>query len=101
LLLVAFLLVNAPNCHLALASVVQGDAVNFNNIDFATRYGYPNTAFKREPDTDPDIRNALSMFQGFRLLEKVAQSFIHYLQMHHFSLLCHNSESVYGVISEL
>jgi len=32
LLLVAFLLVNAPNCHLslALASVVQGDAVHCN-----------------------------------------------------------------------
>jgi len=29
-MLVAFLLVNAPNCHLSLvlASVVQGDAVN-------------------------------------------------------------------------
>jgi len=33
LLLVAFLLVNAPNCHLSLVldSVVQGDAVNCNN----------------------------------------------------------------------
>jgi len=32
LLLVVFLLVNAPNCHLSLvlASVVQGDAVNCN-----------------------------------------------------------------------
>jgi len=32
LLLVAFLLVDAPNCHLSLvlASVVQGDAVNCN-----------------------------------------------------------------------
>jgi len=32
LLLVAFLLVNAPNCHLSLvlASVVQGDAVHCN-----------------------------------------------------------------------
>jgi len=32
LLLVAFLLINAPNCHLSLvlASVVQGDAVNCN-----------------------------------------------------------------------
>jgi len=32
LLLVAFLLLNAPNCHLSLvlASVVQGDAVNSN-----------------------------------------------------------------------
>jgi len=27
LLLVAFLLLNAPNCHLVFASVVQGDAV--------------------------------------------------------------------------
>jgi len=33
LLLVAFLLVNAPNCHLSLvlASVVQGDEVNCNS----------------------------------------------------------------------
>ena len=26
--------------------------------EFATRYGYPKTAFKWEPDTDPNIRNA-------------------------------------------
>jgi len=34
LLLVAFLLVNAPNCHLSLvlASVVQGDAVNCTTV---------------------------------------------------------------------
>jgi len=44
LLLVAFLLVNASNCHLTLvlASVVQGDAVNCNNayvhIVFMMRY---------------------------------------------------------------
>ena len=25
--------------------------------EFATGYGYPKTVFKREPDTDPDIRN--------------------------------------------
>ena len=33
MLLVAFLLVNAPNCHLSLvlAAVVQGDAVNCNS----------------------------------------------------------------------
>jgi len=38
LLLVAFLLVNAPNCHLSLvlASVVQGDAVNCNNSHHGT-----------------------------------------------------------------
>jgi len=41
LLLVAFLLVTAPNCHLSLvlASAVQGDAVNCNT-------GAPNTALK-------------------------------------------------------
>ena len=39
LLLVAFLLVNAPNCHLSLvlASVVQGDAVNCNSCQFDTQ----------------------------------------------------------------
>ena len=26
--------------------------------EFATGYGYPKSALKREPDTDPDIRNA-------------------------------------------
>jgi len=30
----------------------------------------------------------------------IAQSFIYYLQKHLFSLLRHDSESVYGVISE-
>jgi len=39
LLLVAFLLVNAPNCHvsLVLASVVQDDAVNCNSRDTGER----------------------------------------------------------------
>jgi len=42
----------------------------------------------------------LSIFRGLRSLEKVAYcTFIHYLQKHPFSLLCHDSESVYGVIS--
>jgi len=36
LLLVAFLLVNVPNCHLVLASVVQGDAVNRNTVYILT-----------------------------------------------------------------
>jgi len=26
--------------------------------EFATGYGYPKSALKREPDTDPGIRNA-------------------------------------------
>jgi len=36
--------------------------------EFATGYGYPKTAFKREPETDPDIRNAfidISRIQNF------------------------------------
>ena len=43
----------------------------------------------------------ISMFRGFRLWKKlhIAQSFIHYLQKHLLSLLCHDSEPVYGVIS--
>ena len=43
----------------------------------------------------------LSIFLGFRLLEKlrIAQSFIHYLQKHLFSLLCHDFQFVYGQIS--
>ena len=35
---------------------------------------------KGKPDKDPDTRNALSIFRGFRLLEKVAQcTMIHLL----------------------
>jgi len=30
---------------------------------------------------------------------RIAQSFVYYFQKHLFSLLCHNSDSVYGVIS--
>jgi len=28
--------------------------------EFATGYGYPKTAFKRKPDTNPDIRNVFN-----------------------------------------
>jgi len=43
----------------------------------------------------------LSIFLGFRLLEKlrIAQSLVYYLQKHLFSLLCHDFQFVYGVIS--
>jgi len=49
LLLVAFLLVNAPNCHLSLvlASVVQGDAVKCNTCDQLNHSGSANC--KRAP----------------------------------------------------
>jgi len=45
LLLVAFLLVNAPKCHLSLlvASVVQGDAVNCNTTHEITYYEHAMT----------------------------------------------------------
>jgi len=59
--------------------------------EFATRYGYPKTAFKWEPGADPVIRNAfidVSRIQTFKKLH-ITRSFIHYLQKHIFSLLCH------------
>ena len=37
--------------------------------EFATGYGYPKTAIKGEPDTNPNIRNAfidISRIQTFR-----------------------------------
>jgi len=71
-----------------------------------------------EPDTDIEkllpngnrIRiqitdTVLSIFGGFRLdfwkKLHIAQSFIYYLQKHLFSVLCHDSKSVYGVSSVL
>jgi len=62
----------------------------------ATGYGYPKTAFKWEPDTDPDIRKRF-----YRCFEDSDfwKSFIYYLQKHLFSLLCLDSQFVYGVIS--
>jgi len=62
--------------------------------EFATGYGYPKTAFKREPD----IRNGfidISRIQTLKL--HIAQSFIQYLQKNLFSLLFQDSQSVYGV----
>ena len=53
MLLVAFLLVNAPNCHLSLvlASAVQGDAVNCNTCAAVslsgTHLNLPRVRFKR------------------------------------------------------
>jgi len=42
--------------------------------EFSIGYGYPKTAFKREPDTDKNIRNIFldRPIRGFTLLEKVA-----------------------------
>ena len=61
------------------------------------------TAFKREPHTDPDIRNAFIDILRIQTFEKVAHRtirFIYYLQKHLFSLLRRDSESLNGVISK-
>jgi len=47
--------------------------------EFAIGYGYQKTTFKREPYTDPDIRNAFVDILRFRLLEKVAHCAIIHL----------------------
>ena len=65
--------------------------------EFATGYGYPKTAIKREPDTDPDIRNALFDISRIQIFGKscilLNHSFIIINQKDLFSLLCHDSES--------
>jgi len=75
----------------------------WQDSEFATRYGYPKTAFKREPDTD--IRNAfidISRVQTFGKSSTLhTHSLIIFIQKHLFSFLCHESESVCGVISVL
>ena len=60
MLLVAFLLVDAPNCHLSLvlASVVQGDAVNCNTA---------NTS-----DHSSGYSGAVSGMKGFKKPAKVS-----------------------------
>jgi len=49
---------------------------------------------------DPDIRNVffdISRIQTFgKRCTLIVKSFIYYLQKHLFSLLCHDSKSVYG-----
>jgi len=71
--------------------------------EFATGYGYPKSALKREPDTDPDIRNVFIDISRIQTLGKSCtlynHSFIFFIQRDLFSHLCHDSESVYGVFS--
>jgi len=47
--------------------------------EFATGYGYPKTAFKRESDTDPDIRNAFIDIFRIQTFGKVAHCTIIHL----------------------
>ena len=69
----------------------------------ATGYGYPKSALKREPDTDPDIRNAFIDISRIQTFGKSCtlhnHTFVIFIQKHLFSHMCHDSESVYGVFS--
>jgi len=49
--------------------------------------GYPKRLYRYFEDSD------------FWKKLRIAQSFIHYFQKDFFSFLCHDCESVYGVIS--
>jgi len=69
--------------------------------ELATGYGYPKTAFRREPDTDPDIRNTFVDILRIQTFGKSCtlrnHSFI-LVSSEPFCLLCHDFKSVYGVI---
>jgi len=69
--------------------------------EFATGYGYPKTAFRRETDTDSDIRNAFIDIFRIQDFGKVAHCTIINLLSSEasFHLLCHDFQFVYGVIS--
>jgi len=62
----------------------------FQDNEFVTGYGYPKTAFKREPDTDPGIRNAFIDISRIQTLEKSCtlhnHSFINFRSI--FSAFC-------------
>jgi len=47
--------------------------------EFATGYGYLKTAFKRQPDTDPDIRNAFIDIFRIQTFGKVAHGTVIHL----------------------
>jgi len=67
LLLVAFLLVNAPYCHLSfvLASVVQGDAANCNTITKSKTYRKANQKKKKtENDTKIETKDDCQLLQS-------------------------------------
>jgi len=61
----------------------------WQDSEFATGYGYPKCALKREPDTDPDIRNAFSDISRIQTFGKSCtlhnHSFTIFIQKHLFS----------------
>ena len=69
---------------------LQPDTDIQNLLQTGTGYGsgYPARLYRYFEDSD------------FWKKLHIAQSFIYYFQKHLFSLLCHDSQSVYSVISE-
>jgi len=70
--------------------------------EFATGYGYPKNCYQTGTGCGYPKR-FYRYFEDSDFWKKLhfAQSFIYYLQKHIFSLLCHDSESVYGISSVL
>jgi len=68
--------------------------------EFATGYGYPKNCFQTDSVYGYPKR-FYRFFEDSDFWKKLnmAQSFIHYLQKHFFSLLCHDPQSVYAIIS--
>jgi len=70
----------------------------WQDSELAIGYGYPKSALKWEPDTDPEIRNAFIDISRIQTFGKCCtlhnHSFIIFIQKHHFSHLYHDSESV-------
>jgi len=67
----------------------------------ATGYGYPTATFKREPDTEPGIRNAFvdtSRIQTFGNSCTLRNHSFILVSSEPSCLLCHDSKPVYGVI---
>jgi len=83
-----------PVCRLDIRQGGQGVCnrirISKNWFQTGTGYGsiYPKRFYRHIEDSDV-----------WKKLH-IAQSLIYYLQKHLFRLLCHDSESVYGVISE-
>jgi len=67
--------------------------------EFAIVYGYPKTAFKPKPDTDPDIRNAFNDILRIQTFGKSCtlhnHSFIIFRSI--FSAFCAMAPSLYVV----
>jgi len=70
--------------------------------EFATGYGYPKTAFKWEPDTDPDIRKAfvdILRIQTFGKSGTLRNHLFILVSSEPSCLLCQDFETAYYCVS--